>query len=127
VGGAIGNTGVGYLVKKYKQTWFIVALLSAVLALSTFLMGYAGYERGMVGLAHGKNQVLMYMYMNMYIYICVYTCKCCNINGFVKVRFLFFSRQDAVGARQCRGTLYIFSFENIFQKSSGYSIYHRTQ
>jgi len=56
VGGAIGNTGVGFLVKKYKKTWFIVALLSGVLALSTFLMGYAGYERGMVGLAHGKNQ-----------------------------------------------------------------------
>ena len=56
VGGAIGNTAVGYLVKKYKKTWFVVALLSAVLALSTFLMGYAGYERAMVGLAHGKNQ-----------------------------------------------------------------------
>ena len=23
VGGAIGNTGVGALVKKYKKTWFI--------------------------------------------------------------------------------------------------------
>jgi len=56
IGGAIGNTGVGYFVKKYKKTWFVVALLSAVLALSTFLMGYAGYERAMVGLAHGKNQ-----------------------------------------------------------------------
>jgi uncharacterized membrane protein YfcA len=58
VGGAIGNTAVGWLVKKYKKTWFVVALLSAVLALSTFLMGYAGYERAMVGLAHGKNQGL---------------------------------------------------------------------
>lgn len=56
VGGAIGNTAVGWLVTKYKKTWFVVALLSAVLALSTFLMGYAGYERAMVGLAHGKNQ-----------------------------------------------------------------------
>jgi hypothetical protein len=106
MGGAIGNTGVGYLVKKYKKTWFIVALLSAVLALSTFLMGYAGYERGMVGLAHGKNQVLMYMYMNMYIYIYiyiyVYTYKCCNINGFLKVRFLFFCfRMLAMSAAGC--------------------------
>ena len=25
VGGAIGNTGVGYLVKKYKKTWFVGA------------------------------------------------------------------------------------------------------
>ena len=57
LGGAIGNTGVGYFVKKYKKTWFVVALLSAVLALSTVLMGYAGYERAMTGIAHGKNQV----------------------------------------------------------------------
>jgi hypothetical protein len=30
-----GNTGVGYLIKKYKKTWFVVALLSAILVLST--------------------------------------------------------------------------------------------
>jgi uncharacterized membrane protein YfcA len=56
VGGAIGNTVVGYFVKKYKKTWFVVAILSVVLAASTFLMGYAGYERAIVGMKHGVNQ-----------------------------------------------------------------------
>lgn len=56
LGGAIGNTVVGYLIKKYKKTWFVVALLSAILALSTVLMGYAGYERYSEGIAHGKSQ-----------------------------------------------------------------------
>jgi len=56
VGGAIGNTGVGALVKKYKKTWFIVAILSVILAASTLLMGYAGYERAAIGLEHGVSQ-----------------------------------------------------------------------
>mmetsp|Transcript_13623 Transcript_13623/g.31471 ORF Transcript_13623/g.31471 Transcript_13623/m.31471 type:complete len:331 (+) Transcript_13623:821-1813(+) len=55
VGGAIGNTIVTYFVKKYNKTWFVVAILSAVLAVSTVLMGYAGYERLQSSEAHGKS------------------------------------------------------------------------
>ncbi|EKX43372.1 hypothetical protein GUITHDRAFT_95350 [Guillardia theta CCMP2712] len=55
LGGAIGNTVVSFFVKKYKKTWFVVAILSAVLAASTVLMGYAGFERAELSYDHGKN------------------------------------------------------------------------
>mmetsp|Transcript_53696 Transcript_53696/g.112039 ORF Transcript_53696/g.112039 Transcript_53696/m.112039 type:complete len:573 (-) Transcript_53696:79-1797(-) len=55
VAGGVGNTVVGYFVNKYKKTWFIVAILTFILFLSAFLMGYAGYVRHMAALAHGKN------------------------------------------------------------------------
>lgn len=58
IGGAIGNTGVNYFVKKYKKTWFVVAILTFVLFLSVFLMGYAGYVRWAVAEHHGKNMGL---------------------------------------------------------------------
>mmetsp|Transcript_1926 Transcript_1926/g.5089 ORF Transcript_1926/g.5089 Transcript_1926/m.5089 type:complete len:97 (-) Transcript_1926:32-322(-) len=53
--GAVGNTVVGYFVRKYRKTWFVVAILTFVLFLSAFLMGYAGYVRQMAAVAHGKN------------------------------------------------------------------------
>mmetsp|Transcript_46200 Transcript_46200/g.110128 ORF Transcript_46200/g.110128 Transcript_46200/m.110128 type:complete len:313 (-) Transcript_46200:52-990(-) len=55
VGGAIGNTIVTYFVKKYNKTWFVVAILAAVLAASTVLMGYTGYQRLEASEAHGKS------------------------------------------------------------------------
>ena len=33
VGGAIGNTVVGYFVKKYKKTWFVGAVLCSLCSL----------------------------------------------------------------------------------------------
>ncbi len=38
LGGAIGNTVVGYIIKRYKKTWFVVAILTFVLFMSCFLM-----------------------------------------------------------------------------------------
>jgi len=55
LGGAVGNTSVNWLVKKYKKTWFVVAILTFVLFMSVFLMGYAGYVRWAVAEHHGKN------------------------------------------------------------------------
>jgi uncharacterized membrane protein YfcA len=57
-GGAVGNTGVNFLVKKYKKTWFVVAILTFVLFMSVFLMGYAGYVRWAIAEKHGKNMGL---------------------------------------------------------------------
>jgi uncharacterized membrane protein YfcA len=54
LGGAIGNTIVTYFVKKYNKTWFVVAILSVVLAASTVLMGAAGWARFETAEEHGK-------------------------------------------------------------------------
>jgi hypothetical protein len=48
-----GNTGVGYLIKKYKKTWFVVALLSAILVVGSmaaiWLLWVGGWADGRAG------------------------------------------------------------------------------
>eukprot|EP00292_Cryptomonas_paramecium_P005859 CAMPEP_0113712894 /NCGR_PEP_ID=MMETSP0038_2-20120614/31659_1 /TAXON_ID=2898 /ORGANISM="Cryptomonas paramecium" /LENGTH=395 /DNA_ID=CAMNT_0000639499 /DNA_START=425 /DNA_END=1609 /DNA_ORIENTATION=+ /assembly_acc=CAM_ASM_000170 len=52
-GGGVGSSVVGWLVQKYHKTWFIVAVLAAVLFLSAALMGYSGYLNHLQQVAHG--------------------------------------------------------------------------
>ena len=55
VAGAVGSTGVGYLVRRYRKTWFVVAILAAVFSLSSLLMAYSGMERAASERAHGRS------------------------------------------------------------------------
>jgi uncharacterized membrane protein YfcA len=45
VAGAAGSAGVGYLVRRYRRTWFVVAILAVVFSLSSVLMAYSGMQR----------------------------------------------------------------------------------
>jgi uncharacterized membrane protein YfcA len=53
--GAVGNTAVGYLVRRSRKTWFVVAILAAVFAVSSVLMAAAGYARAAEEQAHGRS------------------------------------------------------------------------
>ena len=41
----VGNTLINYVVRKYRKTWFVIAILAAVILLSTVLLGYTGFFR----------------------------------------------------------------------------------
>jgi hypothetical protein len=41
----VGNTLINYVVRKYRKTWFVIAILAAVILLSTILLGYTGFFR----------------------------------------------------------------------------------
>lgn len=55
VAGAAGSTGVGYLVRRYRKTWFVVAILAVVFSLSSVLMAYSGMQRAAAERAHGRS------------------------------------------------------------------------
>ena len=41
----VGNTLINYVVRKYRKTWFVIAILAAIVLLSTVLLGYTGCIR----------------------------------------------------------------------------------
>jgi len=47
VAAVVGNTLIHFIVRKYKKTWFVVAILAITIILSTFLLGYTGFYRTM--------------------------------------------------------------------------------
>lgn len=55
VGAGIGNTGVNYLVKKWRKTYFIIFMLAGIIGISVILMGITGAVTEISAWQHGKN------------------------------------------------------------------------
>jgi uncharacterized membrane protein YfcA len=58
VAAAVGNTVMYYLVKKYKKTWFVVAVLCAMIGGSTILLAVTGIYRSWAAWAMGEDMGL---------------------------------------------------------------------
>ena len=52
---ALGNTLIHWVVRKYRQTWFVVAILATVILLSTVLLGYLGFYRTLRSWLQGED------------------------------------------------------------------------
>jgi len=55
VAAAIGNTVIHYVSRKYRKTWFVVAILAITIGLSAVLLGYVGYYRAIRSWLEGED------------------------------------------------------------------------
>ncbi|EKX32257.1 hypothetical protein GUITHDRAFT_148761 [Guillardia theta CCMP2712] len=55
VAASIGNTAIHHVSRKYRKTWFVVAILAITIGLSAVLLGYVGYYRAIRSWLEGED------------------------------------------------------------------------